>query len=177
MVLLVMKKVRVGLPSWHSEQEATCQCRGNRFYPWPGKILRALGQLSPFATTVEPECLESALCSKKATAMRNLSTETKSSPSSAQLEKAQAQQRRPSTAINKYIKKVRVDIRRYLKVSATVSTRHVTSDMIDITCCYMLHMTVRVNLKTFHNKEKNSISLILCLYDTKLIVIIILCCM
>ena len=42
-------------------------------------------------------------------------------------------------------------------------------------CCCMLHMkAVRVNLKTFHNKEKNSISLILYLYDTKLIVIIIL---
>ena len=57
-----------------------------------------------------------------------------------QLEKAQVQQQRPDTAINKYIKKVRTDIRRYLKVSATGSARGVTSDMIDITevaICYI----------------------------------------
>ena len=72
--------------------------------------------------------------------MRNLHTKTKSSPSLTQLEKAQVQQQRPDTAINKYIKKVRTDIRRYLKVSATGSARGVTSDMIDITevaICYI----------------------------------------
>ena len=72
--------------------------------------------------------------------MRNLHTKTKSSPSKTQLEKAQVQQQRPDTAINKYIKKVRTDIRRYLKVSATGSARGVTSDMIDITevaICYI----------------------------------------
>ena len=29
----------LGLPSWLSGKESTCQCRGRRFYSWVGKFL------------------------------------------------------------------------------------------------------------------------------------------
>ena len=35
--------------------------RGPRLNPWPGKILRAKGQLSPCSTTTEPHALEAVL--------------------------------------------------------------------------------------------------------------------
>ena len=37
-----------------SGQKCTCQCWGHRFHPWSGKIPHATGQLSPWATTIEP---------------------------------------------------------------------------------------------------------------------------
>ena len=43
-----------GLPWWRSRQEPACQYRGHRFDPWSRKILRALEQLGPRATTTEP---------------------------------------------------------------------------------------------------------------------------
>ena len=33
---------------------SACQCRGHRFDLWSGKILQAMEQLSPCATTTEP---------------------------------------------------------------------------------------------------------------------------
>ena len=42
------------LPWGRSGQEPACQYRGHRFDPWSRKILRALEQLGPRATTTEP---------------------------------------------------------------------------------------------------------------------------
>ena len=57
--------------------------------------------LSPRATTTEARMLRAcALQQREATAMRSPRTTTKSSPRSPQLEKAQAQQRRPNAAKN-----------------------------------------------------------------------------
>ena len=44
-----------GLPWWHSGEESACQRRGQGFEPWSGKIPHAAEQLSPCATTTEPE--------------------------------------------------------------------------------------------------------------------------
>ena len=46
--------IRRGLPWWLSDKESACQCRRHRFDPWSGKILHAVEQLSPCATTTEP---------------------------------------------------------------------------------------------------------------------------
>ena len=46
---------RQGLPWWLSSKESTCQCKRCGFDPWSGKIPHATGQLSPSATTAEPE--------------------------------------------------------------------------------------------------------------------------
>ena len=37
------------------KKELACQCKGHGFEPWPGKIPHATEQLSPCATTTEPE--------------------------------------------------------------------------------------------------------------------------
>ena len=52
-----------------SGQESTCPCTGHRFHPWPRKIPRASGQLSPNATGAEA-CAPRSPCSaaKEATA-------------------------------------------------------------------------------------------------------------
>ena len=50
-----------GLPWWRSGWESACQCRGHGFGPWSGKIPHAAEQLSPWATTTEPACLEPVL--------------------------------------------------------------------------------------------------------------------
>ena len=46
----VVKKFNVGLPWWLSSKELACQCRRHGFDPWSGKILCAVGKLSPRAT-------------------------------------------------------------------------------------------------------------------------------
>ena len=74
-----------GLPWWHSGWEPACQCRGHGFEPWTGKIPHAPEQLSPCATTTEPQLLEAVLHSKE----KPLQWE------------AHAPQRRTSTAQNK----------------------------------------------------------------------------
>ena len=43
-----------GLPGWLSGGESTYQRRGHRFDPQSGKILRAVGQLSPCTAASEP---------------------------------------------------------------------------------------------------------------------------
>ena len=45
---------RQGLPWWLSGKESTCQCRRHGFNPWSRKIPRAMEQLSPCVTTIEP---------------------------------------------------------------------------------------------------------------------------
>ena len=74
------------------------------------KSQRAMGQLSPCATTTEPILespqaatmkpmhLEPCSATREATTMRSLHTATESSPHLPQLEKALTQQGRPSTA-------------------------------------------------------------------------------
>ena len=47
-------KVPRDLPWWLSGKESTCQCKGHRFDPPAGKILHAVDQLSPGATSTEP---------------------------------------------------------------------------------------------------------------------------
>ena len=54
-----------GLPWWRSGWESACQCRGHGFEPWSGKIPHAAEQLSPWATTTEPACLEPVLHNRR----------------------------------------------------------------------------------------------------------------
>ena len=58
------KRNSSGLPWWPSGEESACQCRRHGYYPWSGKTIcpHAAGQLSPWASTTEPE-----LCSLGAT--------------------------------------------------------------------------------------------------------------
>ena len=44
----------VGLPSWSSGWESTCQCRGHGFNLQSGKIAHAAEKRSPCSTTTEP---------------------------------------------------------------------------------------------------------------------------
>ena len=93
-----------GISWWFSGWESACQCRGHGFDPWLGKIPYAMGQLSLSATTTMPMHLEPCSTTREASAMNSLCTAMKSSPHSLPREKAQAEQRRPSTAKNnKYI--------------------------------------------------------------------------
>ena len=48
---------QLGLPSWRSGEESTCQCRGHGFNHWSGKIPQAVEQLSPWATTTKAHAL------------------------------------------------------------------------------------------------------------------------
>ena len=91
----------LGLPWWRSGWESACQCRGQGFEPWSGKIPHAAEQLGPWATIAEPAHLEPVLHNKRGRGMRGPCTTMKSGPRSPQLEKALAQKRRPNTAINK----------------------------------------------------------------------------
>ena len=99
----------LGLPWWCSSWESACWCRGPGFEPWSGKIPHATEQLSPCATTTEPARHNywsphaKSPCSTpgESTTMRSTRTAMKSSPRLRQLEKAFAQQRRPSAAKNK----------------------------------------------------------------------------
>ena len=54
-----------GLPWWHSGWESACQCRGQGFKPWSGKIPHAAEQLGPWATITEPARLEPLLRNKR----------------------------------------------------------------------------------------------------------------
>ena len=45
-----------GLPWWYNGQGSACTCRRLGFSLWSGKIPHAEEQLSPCATTSEPEC-------------------------------------------------------------------------------------------------------------------------
>ena len=43
----VIKSLPTGLPWWHSGWESACECRGQGFEPWSGRIPRAAGRLGP----------------------------------------------------------------------------------------------------------------------------------
>ena len=47
---------QMGFLWWSRGEESTCQCREHGFNPWSRKIPHAVEQLSPCATTAEPEC-------------------------------------------------------------------------------------------------------------------------
>ena len=103
----LLKKLKIGLPWWHSGWESAYQCRGHGFEPWSGKIPHAAEQLSPWATITEPARLEPVLRNKRGHD-RGPRTAMKSGPHLPQLEKALTQKLRPNTAINKinkYLKK------------------------------------------------------------------------
>ena len=48
------KTSKVGLPWWLSDKQTTCQHRRHGFDPWVRNIPHAPGQLSLWATTIEP---------------------------------------------------------------------------------------------------------------------------
>ena len=54
-----------GLPWWRSGWESACQCRGQGFEPWSGKIPHAAEQLGPWATITGPARLEPVLRNKR----------------------------------------------------------------------------------------------------------------
>ena len=88
-------KTHLGLPSWSSDEESSCQCRGHRFDPWSWKIPHAVGQLSPRAHVLQQE---------KPLRWEAPAPQLERSPLPLQLEQARVQERRPSAATNKYIK-------------------------------------------------------------------------
>ena len=60
-----------GLPRRSSGEEPTCQCQGQGFDPWSGKIPQAAGRLSPRATAAEARGPSSRCCAAEgAAAMR-----------------------------------------------------------------------------------------------------------
>ena len=69
----------------------TCQCRGHRFNPWYGKILHAVGQLNPCATTTEPVSLEPVPRNEGSQQREAQTMQPESSPLSLQQEKVRAQ--------------------------------------------------------------------------------------
>lgn len=105
----------LGRPWWSSGKESACQYNRHRFDPWSGRIPPATEQLSPWpqllsqrsrawelhlqspwAATTEACCLEPVLRNKRSRRNEKPSAATESRPGSPQLEKACAQQRRPS---------------------------------------------------------------------------------
>ena len=59
------KNLQTGLPWWRSGWESACQCRGQGFEPWSGKIPHAAEQLGLWATITEPARLEPVLRNKR----------------------------------------------------------------------------------------------------------------
>ena len=94
-------KLATGLTCWSSHWESACPCGGHGPYPGNGKIPRASGQLSPWATS---PCAQSG-CSatREATVMRDPAPQERAAPFP-QLDKACAQRQRASTGINQLIK-------------------------------------------------------------------------
>ena len=68
---VLKKQGRGELPWWHSGWEFACQCRGHRFNPSSRKIPHPTEQLSPWATTTEPACVEPALHTREAAGVRS----------------------------------------------------------------------------------------------------------
>ena len=60
-----LKRLKIGLPWWHSGWESACWCRGRGFEPWSGRIPHAMEQLGPWAATTEPVRLEPVLRNKR----------------------------------------------------------------------------------------------------------------
>ena len=56
-----LKLSTTGLSWWCSGWGSACRCRGHGFEPWSGSIPYAAEQLSAWATTTEPACLEPVL--------------------------------------------------------------------------------------------------------------------
>ena len=52
---LSFKKMKWGFPGGTVVKNPPAKCRGHGFEPWSGKIPHAAEQLSPCATTTEPE--------------------------------------------------------------------------------------------------------------------------
>ena len=69
-----------GLLWWYSGYKSAYRCRGLRFDPRPGKIPHAVEQLNLCVTTIESTLQSLCFNVREATAMRNLCTSTKSSP-------------------------------------------------------------------------------------------------
>ena len=114
---------KAGLPGWLSGKESDCQCRRHEFNPWSRKIPHAVEQLSPRTTTIKQPVPWSpgtatikltvlktvhprSQCSttREAITMRSPRTATRVVPAHHNQRKP-VQQRRPSTAQNKQIKR------------------------------------------------------------------------
>ena len=109
----------LGLPWWRSGYEPACQCRGQGFEPWSGKIPHAVEQLSLCATTTESvlwslRATTTEACTPRPQAPQQekplqweaCTPQRKSSPRSPQLEKATHSNKDPmQTKINKFFLK------------------------------------------------------------------------
>ena len=99
LILCVRNQSYAGIPcGW----ESTCWCKGNGFCPWSRKIPHAVGQPSPYATTTEPtHCRTRAPQQEKPRQWKAHAPKLENCPHLLQLEKALAQQQRPSSVKNK----------------------------------------------------------------------------
>ena len=92
----------LGLPCLSSGWESACQWSGHGFHPLSQRIPHASGQLSPCATTTEPASPGThALQQEKPLQWEAHAQQLQMSPHSLQVEKAGAEQRRPSMTKNK----------------------------------------------------------------------------
>lgn len=114
--LSFLKNYKMELPWWLCHKEFTCQCRGYRFDPWPGKIPHAEEQLSPWATTPElcsraqqlhllsPHATSTAarvpwsLCATREAATQSLHATTREQPPLTVTREEPTRQQRPSAA-------------------------------------------------------------------------------
>ena len=104
MVFIFGVKITRNIQFWTSMVvhgwQSTCQCRGHRFSPWSRKTPHASEQLSPWTTATEDWAPRAFAPQQK---MRSPCTAVTSSLRSPQLEKAHAQQWRPSA-----VKKIKI---------------------------------------------------------------------
>ena len=101
---VVKKTFGLGFPGGTVVKNPSANAGAHGFERRSGKIPHAAERLSPCATTTEAPAPRARAPQQEATEMRSPRTTMKSSLRSPQLEKAHAQQRRPNTANNKYIK-------------------------------------------------------------------------
>ena len=95
---------RLGFPGVSDGKDSACNVGDLGSIPGGGiKIPHATGQLSPHAVSTEVCGLEPALHNRRSHPIRRVNTQLETRPCSPQLEKACAQQQRPSTVkINNY---------------------------------------------------------------------------
>ena len=93
-----LKNKTWGLPWWSSGWDFAYQCRGRRFHSWSGKISHAMGQLSPCTTTTDTSVPRAHVPQEQPLQWEAHTLQPESSRRLRQLEKACAQQGRPSAA-------------------------------------------------------------------------------
>ena len=78
-----------------------CQCRGEGFNSWSGKIPHAIEQLSPCTANTEPACFTACALQREATAMRNPRTKSREQPPLAETSKSLSAARKTQSSQNK----------------------------------------------------------------------------